>query len=182
MNEESSKTRGPAVRVLSGKLFYPLDPTPDEIEWTDIAASLSKLCRYNGHTSGFYSVAEHCILLADAVPEEFALEALLHDAAEAYVGDLVAPIKSAIPQFEEIELKILSAIRVKAGLPDAPLSPTVAEYDIRIRTDEVLSLNILPWPGMPEALDVKINCYPPQFAQLAYLLRLDRFGVIKIGD
>ena len=73
------------IQVHSGGRFFPLEPDLDDISITDIAHSLSMVCRYGGHCLRFYSVAEHCVLLSHTVDPEFARWALLHDAAEAYV-------------------------------------------------------------------------------------------------
>lgn len=73
------------------------EPTPDMIDIRDIANSLSKICRFNGHVSHFYSVAQHsvlvCYLFAESEGGMFSLEALMHDAAEAYLGDVIKPLK-----------------------------------------------------------------------------------------
>lgn len=73
------------------------------VDTTDIAHSLSMQCRFNGHTRHFYSVAQHCYLVADLVPAEHQLAALLHDATEAYVGDLVRPLKQGMREFYECQ-------------------------------------------------------------------------------
>lgn len=80
-------------RTYMGRHVHPLCPSPDEIDIEDIAHSLSQTCRFLGHTDGFYSVAQHSVLVSELVPAEDALWGLLHDASEAYLGDLPAPIK-----------------------------------------------------------------------------------------
>ncbi len=94
----------------TGRRFDILDPKPDMIDIRDIAHSLSLLCRFNGHTHVFYSVAQHSCSVAFNVPKEIKLEALLHDAAEAYIGDIASPIKWVIPQIKEVEDRIEEAI------------------------------------------------------------------------
>lgn len=80
-------------RTYTGRQIHPLDPKPHEISVFDIARSLSHICRFLGHTDAFYSVAQHCVLVSQHVPQEDALWGLLHDAPEAYLCDLPAPIK-----------------------------------------------------------------------------------------
>lgn len=77
----------------------------------EIANSLSKLCRYTGHTNKFYSVAEHSVMASYLVPEKYALAALLHDASEVYVGDISAPLKEFLgKEVEDIERKAVIAV------------------------------------------------------------------------
>lgn len=84
------------IQTWSGKRFDLLEPDPDSVRIADIARALANLCRYTGHSSTFYSVAQHSVLVSFHVPEHLALPALLHDAAEAYVNDLAKPLKDAM--------------------------------------------------------------------------------------
>lgn len=97
------------MHTWSGQKFFPLDPRPDEINIGDIAHALANQCRFNGHTTKFYSVAEHVWHCSYLVPPEFALEALLHDAAEAYVGDIIRPLK-LIPDIKAVYGPIEEAV------------------------------------------------------------------------
>src|SRR4051812_20612492 len=90
--------RGDWMQTYTGRAFWPLDAQPEDVDPLDIAAALSMLCRYGGHVSRFYSVAEHCLLMSEAVAPEHALWALLHDATEAYMGDMVRPLKRQMPE------------------------------------------------------------------------------------
>jgi len=82
---------GDWIQTYTGKRFWPLDPRPEDVDILDIAHSLSLLCRFTGHTSSFYSVSQHSILVAQEVPKRLRLWALFHDAAEAYIGDIARP-------------------------------------------------------------------------------------------
>jgi hypothetical protein len=95
--------RGGWMQTFTGRQFFPMDPRPEEVDPTDIAHALSLLCRYNGHVDRFYSVAEHCVHLSYVVPPEHALWALLHDATEAYVGDMISPLKIHMPGYRAAE-------------------------------------------------------------------------------
>jgi 5'-deoxynucleotidase YfbR-like HD superfamily hydrolase len=77
----------------TGKWFDVLNPRPEDVDIEDIAHALSLLCRFTGHTSEFYSVAQHCVLVSDAVVDPWKLHGLLHDASEAYLSDIARPIK-----------------------------------------------------------------------------------------
>ena len=96
--------------TYTGRQFFPLTPRQEDIDIEDIAHSLSRLCRFNGHCKSFYSVAEHSYRISYIVPPEFALWGLLHDAGEAYLSDLPRPIKHQIPEFIEIEERLLKDI------------------------------------------------------------------------
>ncbi len=107
--------RGLNMQLYSGKAFYPNDPRPEEIDIQDIAHSLANQCRYNGHTKRFYSVAEHSVLVAEMVAQEtldtnVIRQALMHDAPEAYVGDIIRPLKLQLTEWEAFEIPVWEAI------------------------------------------------------------------------
>jgi hypothetical protein len=112
-----------------GKKFDLLEPSASMVEPADIAHALSMQCRLNGHTRVFYSVAQHSFLVADLVPEQYQLEALLHDAAEAYVGDLVSPLKDVLPEYRQIEHHVWHAICSRFDI-DPVLPPCVHDADL----------------------------------------------------
>ena len=110
------------IQTYTGKPFNPLAGENEDcgpIELMDIAHALSHLCRFNGHTKRFYSVGEHSLhvacVLAHTSPENQAW-GLLHDAAEAYLGDMVRPIKKHMPDFQAIEDRLLQRIAKRFGL------------------------------------------------------------------
>lgn len=104
------------LQTHAGHAFYPKEGVVTEIEIEDIAHALSHICRYNGHCRKFYSVAEHSVLVSRIIrkmwPDD--LEAiwagLLHDATEAYVGDVTTPLKVTMPKFMELEDSIAAQI------------------------------------------------------------------------
>jgi 5'-deoxynucleotidase YfbR-like HD superfamily hydrolase len=109
---------GPTITLASGKIFDFLDPHGSDFDIDDIAHGLAHVCRYAGQCRHFYSVAEHSILVSDVV-ETFKLEALLHDAAEAFIGDVTRPLKQLLPEFKRIEANVEDAIIARFGLnPD----------------------------------------------------------------
>jgi hypothetical protein len=81
------------LATYSGAEFSLIDPQPDQVRIGDIAHSLSQLCRFVGATRSFYSVAQHCVLVSDHCPPEYAFAGLMHDAAEAYCLDMPRPLK-----------------------------------------------------------------------------------------
>lgn len=91
------------ILTHTGKRFDLLEPDADMIDPRDICHSLAHLCRFNGHTREFYSVAQHSCIVAELVPEEYKLAALLHDATEAYLGDMTRPLKQWMPDYRGFE-------------------------------------------------------------------------------
>jgi hypothetical protein len=163
------------MQLYSGKPFYPWNPDEDSINILDIAHALSMVCRYNGHCVRFYSVAEHSVLLSYAVDPEHALWALLHDAAEAYIGDMVRPLKPHIEDFKSIERSLEQTIARKFNLP-GDMPNQVREYDTRIVQDEraqIMAPSHLPWTAIAEyaPLGVTINGWLPTVAEMAFLNR-----------
>lgn len=171
----STSNRGNWMQTYTGGRFYPLDPTPAEVLPGDIAHALSLICRYGGHVQRFYSVAEHCVLLSHAVSPENALWALLHDAAEAYVGDMVRPLKRHMPEFQHVEARILLAIARRFNLwPEIPAE--VHEADNRIILTERAALmrktdDVWTEDGLTP-LPVRIEGWPPAVAESCWLGRL----------
>lgn len=164
--------RGDWMQLYSGKRYHPMDPRAEDIDPADIAHALSMLCRYGGHITRFYSVAEHCVLMSLAVPQEDALAALLHDATEAYVVDVPRPVKRYIPDYKAIENAVWAVIAERFGLAEE-LPASVHDADNRILRNE--SSVLMPdngWSSDREFLPVTITGWAPEQAERAYLARL----------
>jgi hypothetical protein len=118
------------IGTFSGLRFWPFDPNPEKILVEDIAHALAHQCRFGGHASKFYSVAEHSVHVSQLCRPEHALWGLLHDASEAYLVDLPRPLK-LLPEFaayREAERRLQRAVAVRFGLPpDQPASVTEAD-------------------------------------------------------
>ncbi|MBS8224866.1 HD domain-containing protein [Vannielia litorea] len=116
-------------RMLSGRRLDLLDPTPVDIEIEDIAHGLAFVARWNGQTHGdyAYSVAEHSLLVEalyrrmnPAAPVKWQLAALLHDAPEYVIGDMISPVKAAVgPGYGALDDRLSAAIHIRFGLPAA---------------------------------------------------------------
>jgi 5'-nucleotidase len=101
--------KGPTIMLQSGAWFDFRAPKSSNFTIEDIAHGLANICRYAGQCRKFYSVAEHSILVSE-VAVGFELEALLHDAAEAFMGDITRPLKQMLPEYKKIEDEVETAI------------------------------------------------------------------------
>jgi len=132
------------IATATGGQFSLSNPQPEQVVLADIAFALSKQCRFNGHCSAFYSVAEHCVLMTrfaernGATVDEL-LHILLHDATEAYVGDMVAPLKNIMPDFRALEARVWDTIIDRFDLTTEQ-NVSVRTLDLRMlaREKEVL--------------------------------------------
>lgn len=147
-----TRTRTSEIALYSGGSIDPINPDPALVNIEDIAHSLALSCRYTGHVIHPYTVAQHSINLSYSVSPENKLEALLHDASEAYLSDIATPIKKASDMGESyslVEDKLYSAIAARFGLKD-PLPQDVKDADRDILTYEIDYLMpdhpvLVPW-------------------------------------
>lgn len=151
----SKDRKDASLQTYSGGRVSVMNPQPEEINIQDVAIALAKQCRFNGHCSEFYSVAEHCVRGAKLALEWYGLgvakEFLLHDATEAYMGDMIRPVKRMIPQFEEMEQVFWKAISTKYKVPYIH-SAEVHYLDNVMVTWEKRDLlpNAEEWPNLPD--------------------------------
>lgn len=127
------------INTRSGIKFNLFDPKPEQIHIEDISHGLAYKGHFAGQTPYFFSIAQHCLLtyflLPKSVPKELKLAALLHDASEAYIGDMIKPLKIHVPEFQKIENKIQSVI-FKAFNLDLKLMKDIKHYDTRAQEIE----------------------------------------------
>lgn len=132
-----------SIATYSGKFIEPLNPKYDDIELVDIAHGLSNICRYGGQCRDFYSVAQHSVYVSYNVPKEDALNGLLHDSSEAYLGDIPRPIKHT-PQYKfyrEVEEYLQTMIFQKFGYTKEDEFDLVYENDaIKTADNQILSI------------------------------------------
>lgn len=128
---------GEPIETFTGGRFYPFDPRPAEVQLEDVAGSLAHTCRFGGHCQRFYSVAEHSLYVARELAdcgERVQAYGLLHDAGEAYVGDIPRPVKARLGDFEAVEARIREAVWDAVGLP----APTESEWEAVMAADDRL--------------------------------------------
>ncbi len=172
---------GPYLQTVSGRYVNPFDPAPDQLDAGDIARALANQCRFGGHSRVFYSVAQHSVLVSRLVEEaggdaEDAFAALMHDATEAYLGDMPHPLKhrSALgAAFREAEGHLELAIRDRFGIrPDVP---EIKRVDRALLAAErrAFSAEEWHWPELAgvEPLDIELTAWSPDEAAEAFARR-----------
>jgi 5'-deoxynucleotidase YfbR-like HD superfamily hydrolase len=165
------------IQTFSGGRFDFLRPETSVFDIVDIAHSLSRICRFTGHTNQFYSVAQHSVLVSENVPADQALAGLMHDASEAFLGDVSSPLKALLPDYRAIEQSVVSEIAFRFGLPVA-MSADVHAADRRLLYTEMRDLMPYPAEGpyhaqaLPETIaplpmEAAFDLFMARFQQLA---------------
>lgn len=189
------------IQTYSGKMFNVFDPDASLIDIEDIAHALSLTCRFGGHCSSFYSVAQHSILVSDWMyknlhPQKSAIIGmigLLHDAAEAYIGDVPRPIKRFINDFDKIEFNIIEMIYKKYGVwnfykkgNSRRLSTVKFSHNLQFADDTVLSTEkrdlmkseVKGWQKLPPPCSKRIRTWNPQEAEKKFINRFNKYWEI----
>lgn len=172
---QTKTRRGDWFQTHTGIQFYPLDPQPEDICIDDIAHALSKICRFGGHTKEFYSVAQHSVIVSNIVPPHLALTGLMHDATEAYIGDVVRPLKYSLPDYIQIEQRLWEVIAERFNLPSV-LPPEIKHADNRALVTERRDLLAVQrqwgaWTKDYAPIEWKIKPQPPVIAESLFSLR-----------
>lgn len=170
-----------AILLVNGDFFDFKNPRDHEFDIKAIAHALSNLCRYTGHSKRFYSVAEHCVLVSRLVKPEFAFEGLMHDASEAYCGDVASPLKKLLPGYEKIENGVQEAIATYFDLK-YPWPEDVHLADKRLYVTERQSISNTGkdalWFTDLEPADIEVKGLAPRSA---YELFMNRYEELTSG-
>lgn len=164
----------PTIATASGRYFNFLNPDHADISITDIAVGLSNTCRFGGQCKRFYSVAEHCVLMSYIVPEGFERIALMHDAAEAFTGDVPKPLKQLLPDFAVIEKRVESAVAAAFILPsEMPQEIKVADRKMLCAEQVQVMGNSDQWVHTQSTTpaDVVVLFWTPKRAEQAFIDR-----------
>lgn len=173
---------GPTIMLMSGAVFDILAPHGSPFTIEDIAHGLAHTCRYAGQCRRFYSVAEHCLHVSD-VATEHSLAALMHDASEAFIGDVTRPLKQLLPEYKRIEANVESAIFERFGIP-YPMPKSIKDADLRVLAAE--QRQIMPegtdcWAEEAGVIpaDMKVVYLTPEAAKSRFLERFRQLSVIR---
>lgn len=168
---------GVELRTSEEHMFDLLNPQANTFDIADIAHHLSNICRFNGATTTHYSVAQHSVLVSRIVPPYLALAGLMHDAAEAYVGDLPSPLKALLPDYQDIENNILQTIFEKVGIA-FPYHKEVKRADLVALATEARDLlkptgQAKHWESLSgiSPCDITITPLGPEQAEAEFLAR-----------
>ena len=179
------------IMLASGVLFDLTNPAGSPMSLQDIAHGLGWVCRFAGQTNRFYSVAEHCFHVARLVPVELARVALLHDASEAFIGDVTRPLKALLPDYQAIEARIEAAIAARFLTPAEQAlggfkAPAVKSADLAmclVEARELMPTSPGYWSSLPvdpaawdKATGTQLNFDRPEYATAAWLRAWHRYG------
>lgn len=166
------------LQTYLGQRFYPLEPRAEDVNMTDISHALSMQCRYAGHCIVFYSVAEHACHMYDYARRRFddpivSWWALHHDDSEAYVNDLIRPVKNELPEYKVIENGVMDVICERYGAPKE-MPAIVKALDNRIIEDERKNMMPMDW-GVDrlEPLGITLQCWSPKRADAEFMMRVN---------
>jgi hypothetical protein len=170
--------------TYTGRVYWPLDPRPCEVNIEDIAHALAYQCRYGGHTSEYYSVAEHCVLMSRLLPPKLKFVGLMHDATEAYVSDVPRPLKPYLANYAEIEARNWEAIGTAFGLPEV-LPPEVEDLDRRMCLLEMGQL--MPRAPFPLGIEgvkpgIRLERWGQKDAEMMFLATFDSLWKLKMVE
>ncbi len=172
---------GPTITLASGRVFDFLDPHGSDFDIEDVAHGLAHVCRYAGQCRDFYSVAEHSLLVSDVV-DEYRFEALLHDAAEAFIGDVTRPLKQLLPEYKRIEAMVEDAVAKRFAL-DHGYRGVVKAADLSVLAAEqaqVMAPGTDAWAKEADIVPaaVVVRFLAPRDAKREFL---DRFHALSAG-
>src|SRR5215211_56941 len=180
-HDHAPPAAGPYLQTVSGRWVNPFDPDPQQLDAGDIARALANQCRFGGHSRVFYSVAQHSVIVSRLVEErggdvEDVFAALMHDATEAYLGDMPHPLKHRSPlgaEFKAAEDHLEQAIRARFRIkPDVP---EIKRADRALLATErrAFSAETWHWPELEgvEPLALELTAWSPDEAARAFAER-----------
>ena len=166
---------------MSGRFVNPFEPDPEQLDIGDIARALANVCRFGGHCRPFYSVAQHSVIVSELVEQrggdaEDAFAALMHDATEAYLGDMPHPLKHRSPlgaAFKDAEDHLERALHERFGIKPDVLEIKRADRALLATERRAFSSEDWHWPELEgvEPLDLELTAWSPDEAAQAFAER-----------
>lgn len=172
------------IETFTGRAFWPLMPTKEALSVIDIAHALSNQCRYTGHVRWFYSVAQHCCLLARWLEDHGGspldcLQILMHDAPEAYLVDIARPVKQYMPEYRVWDHAINDVIREWMGWDKFPMPEIQDQLDSRVIVDEraqLMSDSGNDWGHDLKPVGIHIAEWSPLEAEVEFLRLYEKYS------
>jgi hypothetical protein len=189
VHDKGPPSPGPFLQTVSGRWVNPFDPDPNQLDAGDIARALANQCRFGGHSRVFYSVAQHSVILSELVEQrggdiEDVFAALMHDATEAYLGDMPHPIKHRSPLgavFKAAEDRLGRAIRDRFGIKADV--PEIKRVDRALLATErrAFSAERWHWPELEgvHPLDIELSSWPPDKAAQVFAQRFAELETMR---
>ena len=170
----------PHIQTANGYFNF-ITPRQEDVSIEAVADALSKLCRFTGHCREFYSIAQHSVLVAQLCPPQLRLWGLLHDAVEAFVGDVASPLKQLLPEYKAIEHRVERVVWARFGLQGDRMPAEVKVADLCALAIERRDLmpfhpDSSAWghlPPIPRCLDFTIEPLPPKAARELFMAWFD---------
>lgn len=158
--------------TVTGGIIDIHNPEPAMFNLIDIASGLSKICRFGGQCKHFYSVAQHCVIVAALSPVGYKLEGLMHDATEAYLGDVIKPLKLILGEtYVNIEKRFETAI-IKAFNLNKTYLESIKPYDmmaLEVEAEYLLFDNTQQWQFNMQSLGLGTELWAPDKAKAEFI-------------
>src|SRR5688500_8074089 len=181
MSDHGPPGPGPYLQTISGRWVNPFDPDPSQLDAGDIARALANQCRFGGHSRVFYSVAQHSVIVSELVEQrggdtEDVFAALMHDATEAYLGDMPHPLKHRSPlgaAFKTAEDHLEQAIRERFRIKRDVAEIKRVDRALLATERRAFSAEDWHWPELEgvEPLDLELTAWSPDEAARAFAQR-----------
>lgn len=164
--------------TVTGEIIDIHNPVPSMFNIVDIASGLSKVCRFGGQCKHFYSVAQHSVFVASMCPQPAKLEGLMHDATEAYIGDIIKPLKNILgDSYRNIEKRFEEAIAAAFNL-SADHAEVIKYFDgqaLEVEAELLLFDNPVVWDLNMRTCDLPTKMLTPEEAKAEFIKAFGKY-------
>ncbi len=174
------------IQTWSGRQFWPLDPRPEEVHVIDVAWMLAGQNRWRGATHRqLINIAQHSVIVSELCDPEYALQGLVHDAPEAYLGDMAGPVKKHLPDFQRAEDHLWkTAVAPAFGVPVEMHESVIRADQVSLHTEarDLMRPPPVEWRGwLPPPMAERIsNCWDAPFAAAQFIARYEQLTGKKV--